>query len=211
MSKGRLLLANIIGIIVVLGFIAGGGYIYYQNENYVSTEDATVSADMMQIVAPSSGILKDWNGEEGANVSENGVVGAVSDGEKALSVHAGENGTIIKNEAKKNQMVQAGQVLGEIADMDHLYVTANINETDLNDIEVGDSVDIKVDGDKEVTFDGKIEGIGYATNSVFSALPSQNASGNYTKVTQKVPVKISIQNPSKKVLPGMNAKVKISL
>jgi multidrug resistance efflux pump len=121
------------------------------------------------------------------------------------------SGTIIKNEAMNGQMVQAGQVLAQVADMNHLYITANIKETDLKDIEKGDSVNIKVDGDPDVTFEGTIEEIGYATNSVFSMLPQQNTSDNYTKVTQKVPVKISFQNPSAKVLPGMNAEIKISL
>ena len=51
----------------------------------------------------------------------------------------------------------------------------------------------------ELTFDGTVEEIGYATNSTFDMLPSTNSSGNYTKVTQKVPVKISIKNPSDKV------------
>jgi len=128
-----------------------------------------------------------------------------------VAVKTVEAGTIIKNEAKTNQLVQAGQVLAQEADMDDLYIIANIKEKNVSDIEVGDSVDISVDGDSEVVFDGEIEEIGYATNSVFSALPSQNASGNYTKVTQKVPVKISIQNPTKKVLLGMNAEVKISI
>lgn len=211
MSKGRLILSNVIGIVVILAVIIAGSYIYYQNVNYVETEDAVVSADIMQVVAPTSGILKDWNVKEGANVSENDTVGTVFEGERTSIIYAAENGTIIKNEAKKNQMVQAGQVLAQTADMDHLYITANIKETDLNDIEIGNKVDIKVDGDQEATFNGEIEEIGYTTNSVFSALPSQNESGNYTKVTQKVPVKILIQNPSKKVLPGMNAEVKISL
>ncbi|MCY8754657.1 transporter, partial [Bacillus haynesii] len=53
--------------------------------------------------------------------------------------------------------------------------------------------------------------IGYVTNTVFSMLPEMKTSGDYTKVTEKVQVKISIQNPSSKVLPGMNAEVKISL
>ncbi|RAI18143.1 HlyD family secretion protein, partial [Rhodobium orientis] len=66
-------------------------------------------------------------------------------------------------------------------------------------------------GDPDTTFEGKVEEIGYATDSVFSMFPEMNQSGDYTKVTEKVQVKISIQNPSAKLLPGMNAEVKISL
>ncbi|MDQ6596656.1 HlyD family secretion protein [Bacillus salipaludis] len=211
MSKGRLLLINIIGMVVVLALIASGVYFYYEKQNYVKTEDAVVSADISQVVATNSGLLTNWNGKEGKIVSDQEKLGKISNGQQALPVESLATGTIIKNEAKTNQMVQAGQVLAQTADMNSLYITANIEENDLNDIEVGDSVDITVDGDSESLFNGKIEEIGYATNSVFSVLPSQNSSGTYTKVTQKVPVKISIENPSSKVLPGMNAEVKISI
>jgi multidrug resistance efflux pump len=211
MSKGRLILTNILGLVVIVALIGAGGYFFYENENYVKTEDAIVSADIMQVVAPTSGLLTDWNVKEGNTVSEKEVVGNVSDGEQKLPVNTMTSGKIIKNEAKMNQMIEAGQVLAQTADMDHLYITANINESDLKDIKVGNTVDITVDGDSDVVFDGTVEEIGYATNSVFSALPSQDSSGNYTKVTQKVPVKISIRNASDKVLPGMNAEIKISL
>ncbi|MCE4051341.1 MULTISPECIES: HlyD family efflux transporter periplasmic adaptor subunit [Bacillaceae] len=211
MSKGKILLINFIGLVVILGLIALGAYFYYQNKNYVKTDDAVVSADITEIVAPTSGVLTSWNGEAGKDLNKKESVGKVSSGKTASNVNSMEAGTIIKNEAKANELVQAGQVLAQTADMDHMYVLANIKETELKDIEIGDNVDITVDGDSDVMFDGKIEDISYATNSVFSALPSQNATGNYTKVTQKVQVKISIQNPTKKVLLGMNAEVKISI
>jgi multidrug resistance efflux pump len=211
MSKGRLILINIVGMVVVLALMASGGYFYYENQNYVKTENAIVSADIAQVVATNSGLLTNWNGKEGKIVSEKEELGSITNGQQALPVDSMSQGTIIKNEVKANQMVQAGQVLAQTADMNKLFITANIEENDLKNIEVGDSVDINVDGESGSLYSGKIEEIGYATNSVFSALPSQNSNGTYTKVTQKVPVKISIQNPSNKVLPGMNAEVKISI
>ena len=120
------------------------------------------------------------------------------------------DGTLVKKEVQNNQQVQPGTVLGETIDLSKLYITANIKETDIKNIEKGDKVDIVVDGDPDTTFEGTVEQIGYATNSTFNMLPATNSSGNYTKVTQKVAVKISIKNPSDKVLPGMNASVKIS-
>ncbi|QQZ08932.1 efflux RND transporter periplasmic adaptor subunit [Heyndrickxia vini] len=209
MSK-RIIVANIIGVIVVVLLIALGGYFYVQNKNYVKTDDAVVSADMMGVVAPTSGILTNWDVKDGKNVTNKDIVGKVSDGKNEIPVDAKMDGKVIKNEARKNQMVQAGQELAKEADLDHMYIIANIEETDLKDIEIGDRVDITVDGDNDTTFDGTVKEIGYATNSVFSVLPSSSA-GNYTKVTQKVPVKISINQASDKVLPGMNAEIKISL
>lgn len=211
MSKGRLILINIVGMVLVLALIAAGGYFYYENQNYVKTDDAVVSADIDQIVAPTSGLLTNWEGKEGDIVSGHQELGNISTNNQGLPVNSLTNGTIIKNEAKPNELVQEGQVLAQTTDLNHLYITANIDETDLKNIEVGDPVDISVDGDTGSIFNGKIEGIAYATNSVFSALPTENSSGSYTKVTQKVPVKISIENPSSKVLPGMNAEIKISI
>lgn len=211
MNKGRLILINILALIIIVALIAGGGYLYYEKVNYVKTEDAVVSANVMQVYAPTSGVLLDWNVKEGNKVSVKQEVGYVTDGKQTFAVNSAMSGKIVKNEAKENQMVQAGQVLAQTADMDHLFITANIKETDFKNIKVGSTVDIKVDGDSGTVFNGTVEEIGFTTNSVFSALPSQNTSGSYTKVTQKVPVKISIYNPSEKVLPGMNAQVKISL
>ncbi|MBS4175567.1 HlyD family efflux transporter periplasmic adaptor subunit [Bacillus sp. FJAT-49736] len=204
----RLIFANIIGVIIVFLLVAACAYFYYEHEHYVKTDDAIVSADMMPVIALKSGVLSAWSGSIGEDVTNGDNIGNIFDGKKLTPVSARMDGKIIKNEARKNQMVQAGQVLAQEADMDHLYIIANIKETDLKDIEKGDSVDVTVDGDSDTVFDGTVEEIGYATNSIFSVLPS-SSSGNYTKVTQKVPVKISVEHPSSKVLPGMNAEVKI--
>ncbi|WP_145948770.1 HlyD family secretion protein [Paenibacillus sp. Y412MC10] len=207
----RLIIGNVVGVLVVFILIAAGAYVYYQNENYIKTSDAVVSADMMPVVSTYSGVLTDWHVKTGSNVTDKDVVGTVSDGTKAVPVSTRMNGKIIKSDARKNELVQAGQVLAQEADLDDMYIIANIKEKDLKDLKVGQSVDINVDGDSGKTFSGTVDEIGYATTSVFSVLPQQSSTGSYTKVTQKVPVKISINQPSDKVLPGMNAEVKISL
>lgn len=161
MSKTRIILINIIGMVVVVGLIAAGAFIFYENKNYVQTDDAVVSADIHQVIAPASGILTNWDGKEGATVSSNEELGKISNGSQGMSIDSLVAGTIIKNEAKSNQMVQAGQVLAQTADMSNLYITANIDENDLKKIEVGDSVDITVDGDSGTVFNGKVQEIGY--------------------------------------------------
>ncbi|QHZ48053.1 HlyD family secretion protein [Bacillus sp. NSP9.1] len=211
MSKGRLVIINMIGIIALLTLIAVCGYYYYQNQHYVTTDEAEVSANMTKITAPASGKLSGWSAKEGDHISDGDKLGEISDGQQSVSVKALSDGTLVKHAAVNHQIVNAGDVIGQTADMDDLYITANIKETELHDIEKGDKVEITVDGDPDATFEGKVEEIGYVTNSVFSMLPQINTSGDYTKVTEKVQVKISIQNPSAKVLPGMNAEVKITL
>jgi multidrug resistance efflux pump len=209
MSKGKLLATNLIGLIVILALIAGGVYFYYQNSSFVKTDEAHVQGDRTQIVASSAGVLNDWKAKEGDKVSQDDKVAKVKGEAGSEDVKAISDGTIVKNEAQDGELVQPGQALAQVIDMDNLYIVANIKETDLGDIEVNDKVDVSVDGDPGAVFEGNVEEIGYATNSTFDLLPQTNTSGNYTKTTQKVQVKISLKNPSDKVLPGMNASVKI--
>jgi multidrug resistance efflux pump len=208
--RGRLILVNILGIFIVAALVIGGVYYYNQNVNYIKTDDARVTGDMTQVVAPTAGKVTDWSAKTGETFSQDNVLGQISDGTHSVSITAPMDGTVVQDSVKSGQLVQAGQVLAQVVNMKKLYVTANIDETDIKDIEVGADVDVVIDEDSSTTLNGKVEEIGSATNSVFSLLPQQNTSGNYTKVTQKVPVKISISSYSEKVVPGMNAEVKIS-
>ena len=106
-------------------------------------------------------------------------------------------------------MVQAGNPIAYAYNLDDLYVTANIDEKDIKDVEVGKDVDVTIDGQK-ASIKGKVDSIGKSTAASFSLMPSSNSDGNYTKVSQVIPVKITLESePSKQVVPGMNAEVKI--
>ncbi|MCC3377827.1 HlyD family efflux transporter periplasmic adaptor subunit, partial [Cohnella sp. REN36] len=78
------------------------------------------------------------------------------------------SGTVVQSTAIKGQMVTPGQPLAQVVDMNKLYVRANIEETDIADVKAGYDVDIIVDADTNTTFTGKVETVGYATNSLFS-------------------------------------------
>ncbi|BBP88061.1 hypothetical protein BsIDN1_16790 [Bacillus safensis] len=70
MNRGRLLLTNIIGLIVILAIIAGGAYYYYESTNFVKTDEAKVTGDMYQITAPAAGQIKGWDINEGDEVEK---------------------------------------------------------------------------------------------------------------------------------------------
>ncbi|MFF2289703.1 HlyD family efflux transporter periplasmic adaptor subunit [Peribacillus butanolivorans] len=210
MNKGRLILINVIGLVVILAVVGGGAFYYYESTNFIKTDEAKVTGDLYTIVAPASGKLTDWDLKEGDIVSKDNKVAKVSTVEGDQTVKTSAPGTVVKTQVLEDQLVQAGQTLAQTINMEDLSITANIEENKLKNIEKGDSVDIIIDGDPDTVFEGTLEKIGYATTSVFSVMGNQNSSGNYTKVTQKVPVTISIKAPSDKVLPGMNAEVKIS-
>ncbi|MEM4998638.1 HlyD family efflux transporter periplasmic adaptor subunit [Priestia megaterium] len=210
MSRSRLMVTNFIGIIVILALLIGGGYYYVQKSNYITTDNAKVSGDVYNVVAPAAGKVASWTVEEGNDVSKDAEIAKIQAEKGSVAAKVPADGKIIQTNVKENQMVQAGQKIATEVDMKDLFIVANIKEDQLKDIKEGDDVDVTVDGDSSAKIDGKVEEIGYATNSLSSLTSNSSSDGNYTKVSQTVPVKISISNYSEHVLPGMNAEVKIS-
>lgn len=204
------MVTNFIGIIVILALLIGGGYYYVQKSNYITTDNAKVSGDVYNVVAPAAGKVASWTVEEGNDVSKDAEIAKIQAEKGSVAATVPTDGKIIQTNVKENQMVQAGQQIATEVDMKDLFIVANIKEDQLKDIKEGDDVDVTVDGDSGTKIDGKVEEVGYATNSLSSLTSNSSSDGNYTKVSQTVPVKISISNYSEHVLPGMNAEVKIS-
>lgn len=116
------------------------------------------------------------------------------------------SGIIINRTAEVGQHVAAGQALVTIVQVDDLWVTANFKETQLSDLHPGQSASIHVDAlDRDFT--GHVQSIGGSTGAVASVLPPENATGNYVKVVQRLPVRIRF-DPNQKGLdrlrPGMS-------
>ena len=98
-------------------------------------------------------------------------------------------GIIGKKSVEVGQNVSIGQEMLEVVPLDDVWVTANFKETELAHMRAGQSVEIKVDAYGR-TWKGRVTNIGGGTGSVFSLLPPENATGNYVKVVQRVPVRI---------------------
>ncbi|HET9623454.1 MAG TPA: HlyD family secretion protein [Kofleriaceae bacterium] len=116
-------------------------------------------------------------------------------------------GNVTKRNVEPGQLVSPDRALMAIVDLNDTWVVANLKETQLADVKPGQKVEVDVD-----TFDGGLEGhvdsIAAGTGSRFSLLPPENATGNFIKVTQRVPVKIKIDDRRGKLLrPGMSADV----
>lgn len=214
-GKRKFILMCIAGaLLITLGGV--GIYYWYNSTHYISTEDARVAGDFINITPEISGELKDFDAVEGELLVKDQIVGRMSaEGledsniDKSL-LRSPINGVLIKKETGVGEFVSAGTALAVMVDPDQLYINANIKETELNKIQIGQKVDIKIDqfgGDK---FQGKVESIGEAAGSAFSLLPS-SSSGTFTKVVQLVPIKITLEKVHVKVLPGTNAEVKIHL
>lgn len=105
------------------------------------------------------------------------------------------NGTVVKRTAQIGQRISAGMALMSLVPLNNLWVTANFKESQLKDIRIGQPVKLTADVyGPDVVYHGKVIGLDAGTGSAFSLLPAQNATGNWIKVTQRVPVKIAL-NP----------------
>ena len=102
--------------------------------------------------------------------------------------------------------VQAGQQLLTVVPLDEVWITANFKETQLRRMQVGQKAEIHVDS-SGLKLKGHVESIAGATGPTFSLLPPENATGNYVKIVQRIPVKIVLdpgENPKRLLRPGMN-------
>lgn len=208
MNKRLILIYSILFIFIV-GLGIGGFYYYHQQTNFISTEDSKVTGDIVPISSDAQGKLTEWTVKIGDKVKKGDKLGKVTVNNKTIEIQAQENGTIIKNTANVGQLVTPGQTLAQLVDLEKLYISANIEEQEIADVTVGQKVDVMIDAVSETRITGKVQEIGLATNSLFSLFSGENASGNYTKVVQRIPVKIEMKNYPDKIVPGMNATIKI--
>ncbi|MGH9656277.1 MAG: HlyD family secretion protein [Bryobacteraceae bacterium] len=120
-------------------------------------------------------------------------------------------GIVMKRSAQVGARVQAGQQILTIAEIGNLWVTANFKETQLLHMQPGQQATIHVDAlDRD--FNGTLEAIGGSTGSVASVLPPENATGNYVKVVQRIPIRIEIDRGQKglnRLRPGMSVEPEV--
>ena len=105
------------------------------------------------------------------------------------------DGTVGEKNVEVGAAITPAQSLMTIVPKNKLYITANYKETQLGKVRVGQPVDINVDAYKGTLFHGHVEAIAPASQNTFSLVPAQNATGNFVKVTQRIPVRIVVDNP----------------
>lgn len=104
------------------------------------------------------------------------------------------DGTTGRKDIVPGQLIQPGQTVVDVVDNADKWIVANYRETQMNNIKVGAEVDIKADAIPNVTFHGHVSAIAGGTGAAFSVLPQDNATGNFVKVEQRIPVKIVIDH-----------------
>lgn len=120
------------------------------------------------------------------------------------------DGMVALKSVNPGEVVAVGQPLFTVVDSKDLWVNARVEETKIGKLKIGQVVEYTIDGYPGRNLSGNIYDIGYATNSVFALIPTENSSGNFTKVTQRIPVKITLPQDSGLVFrPGMSVIIKI--
>jgi membrane fusion protein (multidrug efflux system) len=130
------------------------------------------------------------------------------------TIKAPASGITSKKSVQLGQLVQAGQTLFSVVNDNSLYVTANFKETQLEHLRNGQKVKIEVDAFPDLDIEGSVYNFSPATGARFSLLPPDNATGNFVKVVQRVPVKIKINGNKEtldKLRAGMSVNVSVSI
>jgi len=125
---------------------------------------------------------------------------------KYTTISAPATGIVARKSVEAGQYVEPGQLLLEIVDLNNVWVVANFKETQLKDMKVGQHADLEVDANSR-TYSGHIRSLAGASGARFSLLPPENATGNYVKVVQRIPVMIDFdagQNNDLTLRPGMS-------
>lgn len=107
-------------------------------------------------------------------------------------IYASKNG-VVTRPPELGEFINVGAVAMKLVATDHLWVEANFVETDLTNVRVGQKVDVFIDTYPDVKWEGEVQSLSPATGAEFSVIPAQNATGNWVKIAQRVPINISIK------------------
>ena len=210
-TKVRLTVIGAIAFVIALAFV-----IYYvvDSRNYVTTDNAQVDGNQISIVAPATGTLIGWKGHQGTQVQSYQPVGRVAIqmgySQPQMVIRAPGAGTIAVDNGVEGGYVTAGTQLAVAYDSAGVYVTARVDETEVDAVHPGASAKIGVDAFPDAHLTGQVAEVKTGAAGVFSLFPQANTTGNFQKVTQVIPVKITIDDLKGLALaPGMSVTVKI--
>ena len=224
-----LLLAPLLLLVGLAGLTLGYRY-WYESTYFVMTDNAQVTGDLVQIGSLNAGrvILTPLEigdavrqGQEIAIVGVPQQVGTVPMGgvpvlqdtgasDARISVRSPISGVVAARLASVGSTVSAGQPIYALVDTSQIWVRANVEEGKYAQLQPGQPVEVRADA-LQLSFPGRVEAVSPASAATFSLLPAQNTSGNFTKVTQLVPVKISVATGGKLLPLGTSVSVRIQV
>ncbi|MGA7355132.1 MAG: efflux RND transporter periplasmic adaptor subunit, partial [Candidatus Cybelea sp.] len=183
----------------------------------VGVAEATVAAAQGRVTAAQAGVAE----ASGAVTTAQGKLAQAADPSQVEAakaqlylahqnlnytrIYASTDGYIGEKNVEVGQTIGAGITLLTVVPH-RVYITANYKETQMGRMRVGQHADIRVDAYKGVTFHGHVASINPASENTYALVPAQNASGNFVKVTQRIPVRIEVddQSADRPLRPGMS-------
>lgn len=235
----RIIIAAILIPVALLAIAGGIFYWIWDNHTYYRTDDAQVTGQIINISSPANGKLVNLAVKQGDTVTAGQTIGTVTVSpttttSTGLTAGAGASaknqsanvaqptsipltspidGTILMMPAVSGQLVSAGLTVAQVTNLNALDITAYVDENSIDNVKVGQAVDISVDAYKGTAFTGHVERIIQAAAGQFSLIPNQdNTSSNFTKVGQRIPVIITLDGKSgKDLLPGMSASITVHI
>jgi len=236
-----MILISVLISVSILAIAGGIGYWIYNGYNYYSTDDALVTGQTLNVNSPQGGQLTALNVKLGDTVLPGRLIGTITmtaptsptntptaagtttptsatntatptGVNQAIDVTSPIAGTVIQVSAVQGQAVTPGLPLAEIANLNNPTVTAYIDENSINNVKEGQQVDVHIDAYSGTTYTGHVQRVIQSTAGQFSLLPTTDyANGNFTKVGQRIPIIVPLDNISSNLMPGMSAEVTIHL
>lgn len=221
-----LVLPILLIVLLVVGFF---GYRYWQDQQrYVSTDNAFVTGSLVQIGSENAGRIASVSAAVGDPVALDQVVATVKlpsalsgtgsgtiimgfrgTADQVADVRSSIDGIVVYRDANPGDTISVGQPILTAVDPSQLWVQAQIEETKISRIRLGQPVEVTVDTLGGRALAGEVVAVDCATAGTFSLIPQNNTSGNFTKVTQLVPVNIALDDGSLPLVYGSSVEVKI--
>ena len=228
-STKMLIILSVLALVIVGGSLFGYRS-WYNSSHFVSTNNAKVVADLVQVGSLNAGRILRMEVDLGSPVTEGQLIAIVdipaviskSDTtntaklgfrdvqDQFVEVLAPRSGVVAARWAKAGDTVPAGQPIITLMDAREVWVVANIDEGKIHKVRLGQLVDVRVDTLGR-TVSGTVATISPVTAATFSLLPSQNSSSNFNKVSQLVPVKVIFSEANLQLIPGSSVGVKIRI
>jgi multidrug resistance efflux pump len=199
----------VVALVVVLAGLGIAGYLFYEGNFYYKTDNAKVDAAIFQLTANARGKLEKVYVSDSEAVKAGQVLARVENGS---FIKSPIDGTVIDVKLDEGDYVNATDVVMVVANTADIYITANVEETNILKIHTGQSVSVSLDAYGR-SFNGYVEDVNTVTSTKLSGSASSfTTSGTYTKVTQLLPVKIQLLDDIDLAdIIGTNATVRIRI
>jgi multidrug resistance efflux pump len=199
----------VVTIVILLAGLGIAGYFFYESNVFYRTDNAKVDTVIYQLTAPARGELQKEYVSQNDEVKAGQVLVRVDNG---TFIRSPIDGTVIDVKMEEGDYVTPTDVIMVVAKTSDIYITANVEETNILKIHSGQPVTVSLDAYGQ-SFDGYVEDVNTVTSSKLTgSLSSFTTSGTYTKVTQLLPVKIKlIEDIDLADIIGTNATVKIRI